>query len=83
MKTHKLVRQISASRDHKPTTQKQLSLLTQHMPDSGSEQGSSHVQNAGSLAEPSFLIHISAAATTLPRVTNQPVNSPSACMLTC
>lgn len=82
MKMHKLARQISASRDHKPTAQKQLNLLTQRIPDSGSEQGSSHVQNSGSPAEPSFVRHISAAATTPPRVTNRPVNSPSACTLT-
>lgn len=82
MKTHTLARQTSASRDCKPTALKQLNLLIQHMPDSGSEHGSSHVQNAGSMAEPSFVRHTSAAAATLPSVTNQPVNWPSACMVT-
>lgn len=82
MKTHKLARQISTGRDQKPTAQKELNLLTQHTPDSGSEQGSSHLQNAGSVADPSFVRCTSAAATTPSCIPNQAVNSPSACMLT-
>lgn len=82
MKTHKLARQISAGRDQKPTAQKELNLPTQHTPDLGSEQGRSHLQNAGSLADPSFARCTSAAATTPSRVPNQAVNSPSACTLT-
>lgn len=45
MKTHKLARQIRPSRDHKSDSQEQLNLLAQHMPDSGSELGSSYMEN--------------------------------------
>lgn len=45
MKTHKLARQISASRSRKSDAQEQLNLLAQHKPDSGSEQGSFCVEN--------------------------------------
>lgn len=45
MKTHKLARQISPSRDCKADAQEQLNLLTQHMPDSGAQQGSFYVEN--------------------------------------
>lgn len=45
MKTHKLARQMSPGRDCKSDAQEQLNLLTQHMPDSGSVQGSFYMEN--------------------------------------
>lgn len=80
MKTHKLGRLISASRDSKPTAQKQQNLLTQHIPEPGSGQGRSRVYSVGSLADPSLASYI---FTALPHVTNHLVNSPFVWMMTC